>query len=118
MDTDISIKMPQSWPHNFTCFLDVCDRHTAETFYCMMRSPNSSEVASAMETWTERVMSRLTDGKVHRLHADNDLAFNGPDMHAIVGAADGGERYGPCAARPRHEPSGVHRKGCFGDRHE
>ena len=82
VDTDISIKMPSSWPHGFTGFLDVCDRHTAETFYYMVRSPSSSEVASAMETWTERVKHRLTDGKVHRLHADNDLAYNGPDMQS------------------------------------
>jgi hypothetical protein len=74
--------MPPSWPHNFTCFLDVCDRYSAETFYYMLRAPNSSEVASAMETWTERVKPRLTDGKVHRLHADNDLAYNGPDMQS------------------------------------
>ena len=82
VDTDISIKMPPSWPHKFTGFLDLCDRHTAETFYYMVQSPNSSEVAGALETWTERVKHRLTDGQVHRLHGDNDMAYNGPDMQA------------------------------------
>ena len=80
IDTDMCTNMPRSWPHGFTTFTNMCDRHSAEFYLFFQLNASAPEVASSLDSCGARFRHRLRDGRVTRCHLDNDLAYEGPDV--------------------------------------
>ena len=82
VDSDITVKLPKSWPHGYDCAMSLCDRHSGMISYYGMKGHDACQVTAALDAWRQRFGDKLRDGKIVRLHTDNDTSYEGPEAKA------------------------------------
>ena len=84
IDTDICTSFGASFPHNFTCMINFCDRWGHEQFVYFLRTPSQHEVISSCDALKSAVSHRLVDGMIGRWVTDNGKMFIGADTNEMA----------------------------------